>query len=168
MNAIEAMYNRRSIRKYKDRPVEKEKIESLLKAAMAAPSARNVQEWHFFVVQGAEKMRELKSIMPHGKFDAPCAIIVCGDLNNADRETARKYWVQDCTAALENILNAAPELGLGTVWLGVYPNEDRVEPTKKYLKLEENMMPLAVVYVGYPDEIKEPRTQYDENKVTYF
>ena len=168
MNAIETMYKRRSIRKYKDMPVEKEKIETLLKAAMAAPSGRNTCPWHFYVVQGDQKMNALRSIMPNGRYNASCAIIICGDLDNPSRETVDKYWVQDCTAALENILNAAPELGLGTVWLGVYPNQDRVEPTRKYLNLNEDMMPLAVVYVGYPDEIKEPRTQYDENKVTYF
>jgi nitroreductase len=168
MNAIEAAYNRRSIRKYLDKEVEKEKIEMLLKVAMAAPSARNIQEWHFYVVQGKAKMQGLIDVMPHGKYNAPCAIVVCGDLSNSQKETAEKYWVQDCTAALENILNAAPELGLGTVWLGVYPNDDRVEPTIDYLNLPETMIPLAVVYVGYPAEEKEARTQYDESKVTYF
>jgi nitroreductase len=168
MDAIEASYKRRSVRKYLDKPVEKEKIETLLKAAMAAPSARNVQEWHFYVVQGKEKMQGLIDIMPYGKYNAPCAIVVCGDLDNSLKETAQKYWVQDCTAALENILNAAPELGLGTVWLGVYPNDDREEPTIEFLGLPETKIPLGVVYVGYPGEEKEPRTQYDESKVTYF
>ncbi len=168
MNAIEAAYKRRSVRKYLDKPVEREKIETLLKVAMAAPSARNVQEWHFYVIAGKEKMQGLIDIMPSGKYNAPCAFVVCGDLDNKDKETAKKYWVQDCTAALENMLNAAPELGLGTVWLGVYPNEDRVKPTINYLDLPETRIPLAVIYVGYPAETKEERTQYNQNKVTYF
>ena len=168
MNSIEAMYKRRSVRKYIDKPVEREKIDTLLKAAMAAPSGRNSRPWHFYVVEGEKKMAGLIGIMPNGKYNAPCAIAVCGDMDNPMRETAEKYWVQDCTAALENILNAAPELGLGTVWLGVYPNRDRMEPLINYLGLNENMIPLAVLYVGYPADEPSERTQYEESKVTYF
>lgn len=168
MNAIESIYARRSVRKYKAKPVEREKIETLLQVAMAAPSGRNTRPWHFYVVEGKEKMQKLKAIMPNGQYDAPCSITVCGDMDNSMCDTVKKYWVQDCTAALENILNAAPELDLGTVWLGVYPNEDRMKPVIDFLGLPKNIVPLAVLYVGYPDEEKEARTQYDENKVTFF
>ena len=167
MNSIEAIYARRSVRKYQDKPVEKEKIETLLKCAMAAPTAVNTQPWHFYVTQDADDMQKLIDIMPAGKYNAPCAITVCGNLDNEKGEVVEKYWVQDSTAALENILNASPELGLGTVWLGVYPNKERVEPLEKLYNMPENIIPLAVAYIGYPAEEKEPRTQYDENKVTY-
>ena len=90
MNSIEAIYKRRSVRKYLDKPVEREKIEILLKAAMAAPSGRNTQPWHFYVVEGKEKMAGVKKVMPNGQYDAPCAIAVCGNMDNPMRETAEK------------------------------------------------------------------------------
>ncbi len=168
MNAIESAYNRRSIRKYKDMPVEREKIETLMKVAMAAPSGVNTQPWHFCVVESKDKLQGLMDSIPNGKQNPPCAIVVCGNMEGEKSDVIEKYWVQDCTAALENILNAAPDLGLGTVWLGVYPIEERVKGVSEYLGLPKNIVPLAVLILGYPDEEKEPRTQYDERKVQYF
>ena len=167
MNIIESMYKRRSIREYKAKPVEREKIKTLLQAAMAAPSANNKQPWHFLVVDKADGMKNLRDIMPYGKYNAPAAIIICGYMNNPDTDAVNKYWIQDCTSALMNILNAAVELDLGTVWLGLYPKNELVETVKKQYNIPESITPMAVVYVGYADEDKQARTQFDENKITY-
>lgn len=159
---IQAIFARRSIRKYTTERVSEEDIETLLQAAMAAPSASNRQPWHFMVVTDREKLNTLADLHPYGKmlFEAPLGVAVCGDVTVSNR-----FWVQDCSAATENLLLAATALGLGAVWLGVYPSEERVKAVKGVLNIPENMVPLNLISLGHPAEEKEPRTQYDESKV---
>jgi nitroreductase len=165
MDAYEAMLARRSIRAYLDRPVERSLLVRLLEAAMAAPTACNAQPWEFVVVASAAGMAKLRDILPHGKYNAPAAIVVCGSEDKALNNCAEKYWVQDCSAALENILIAAAGMGLGSVWVGVYPLEERVRALRPVFNLPQTVTPLGVVYLGYPAEAKEPRTQYEERRV---
>jgi nitroreductase len=165
MDAFEAILARRSIRVYQDRPVERAALARLLEAAMAAPTACNAQPWEFVVVDSAAGMAELRLILPYGKYNAPAAIIVCGSKTKALNNCAEKYWVQDCSAALENILVAAAGMGLGTVWIGVYPIDERVLVVRAGLDLPETVTPLGVVFIGYPGEEKEARTQYEEARV---
>jgi nitroreductase len=165
MDAYEAILARRSIRSYLDRPLERAVLVRLLEAAMAAPTACNAQPWEFMVVDQAEGMAELRRILPFGKYNAPAAIVVCGSEDKALNNCAEKYWVQDCSAALENILVAAVGIGLGTVWIGVYPIEERVLAVRACLDLPQTVTPLGVVFVGYPAEVKEARTQYEEGRV---
>lgn len=162
---IETIYARRSIRKFQGRPVEKEKLETLLKAAMAAPSAMNSRPWEFIVLTQPEKMTEIRSVMMFGKYNAPAAIIVCGNTSFIRRPVVNSFWVQDCSAATENILLAAVELGLGTVWLGVHPIHNFSKRIAKVLRLPATVKPLNVIYVGYPDEEKPPRTQFDPERI---
>jgi nitroreductase len=162
---IETIYARRSIRKYQDRPVEKEKLETLLKAAMAAPSAMNNRPWEFVVVTEPEKMEAIRSALMFGKHNAPAAIAVCAKTAGLRNPISAKYWVQDCSAATENILLAAVGLGLGSVWLGVHPVHNFSKRIAKVLNLPPNITPLNVIYVGYPAEEKAPRTQYDDKRV---
>ena len=159
---IKTIFSRRSIRKYTNKPVSEEDITIILKAAMAAPSASNLKPWHFIVITNRQTMDTLADIHPYGKmlFQAPLCIAVCGD-----KTISTQYWVQDCSAATENILLAATSLGLGSVWLGVYPRNERVKPLSKILKLPETIVPLNLISIGYPDEDKEPRTQYNELQV---
>lgn len=165
MNTIECIYKRRSIRKYKDTEVDREKLETLIRAAMAAPSAANRQPWEFIVVTEGGRMKELKDVLFFGQYDAPAAIIICGNMKLAFPNSGREYWVQDCSAAAENLMLAAVELGLGTVWIGIYPEPQKMKPLCRVLNIPENVLPLGVIYVGYPDEEKEPRTQYNEKRV---
>lgn len=165
MAILNTIYARRSIRKYLEKPVEKEKIEILLKAAMAAPSAMNIRPWEFVVVTDAEKMAEIRGAMMFGKFNAPMAIVVCGNTSFFKHPMASKFWVQDCSAATENILLAAVDLALGTVWLGVHPIHNFSKRISNILHLPEHVKPLNVIYVGYPAEEKPPRTQYDAARV---
>ncbi len=162
---LETIYARRSIRQYQEKPVEKEKLEELLKAAMAAPSAMNIKPWEFVVVTQKETLDKIRASLTFGKHNAPAAIVVCCNAAFFKHPMAAKFWVQDCSAATENILLAAVGLGLGTVWLGVHPIHNYIKQISKILNLPENVKPLNVIYVGYPAEEKDPRTQYDPKRV---
>ncbi len=162
MSNIDIIFARRSIRQYTEEPVTQEQIRTLLEAGMAAPSASNRQPWHFVVVTERATLRALAEAHPFGKMlaGAALAIAVC-----ADPTLSPKYWQQDCSAATENILIAVAGLGLGGVWLGCYPNEERVEPIRRVLGIPEPFQVLSLLSIGHPAEYREPRTQYDEARV---
>lgn len=162
---IETIFARRSIRRYQDKTVEKEKIELLLQAAMAAPSAMNIKPWEFVVVTDPEILGKIRASLMFAKFNAPAAIAVCGNTSFFKQPMAAKFWVQDCSAATQNILLAAVSLGLGTVWLGVHPVHVFTKRISELLALPKHVIPLNVIYVGYPGEDKPARTQYDERRV---
>ena len=160
--SIRTILARRSIRSYTAEPVAGEQVKTLLKAAMAAPSASNLRPWHFIVMTNRQTLDNLGKIHPFGKmlFEAPLCIAVCGDPT-----VSRRHWVQDCSAATENLLLAVTALGLGAVWLGVHPNEERVAAIHQILHIPEMIVPLNLVSIGHPAEEKEARTQYDEARV---
>jgi nitroreductase len=166
MDTLEAIFTRRSIRTYTDQTVPTEVVDNLLRAAMQAPSAGNQQAWQFVVVTNRPQLNALAEVLPYGKMltTAPLGIIVCGDL---EHEKSKGYWVQDCSAATQNILLAAHAQGLGAVWLGVYPREQRVIDVRKALGVPENVTPLCVIAIGYPAEQKERADRYDPAKVHY-
>lgn len=155
--------SRRSIRSYKDKPVEKEKIELLLKAAMSAPSACNTQPWEIIVITEKERIDELREKLPMARYNAPCAIVVCGNTNLC--RNTKQMWVQDCSAAMQNILLAATAMDLGSLWVGVYGVEPFVKSVSNVMGLPEYVIPLGIAYIGYADEEKEPRTQYNEKRI---
>lgn len=163
---MDAILNRKSIRKYKDIKVSDELVEALLRAAMAAPSAGNEQPWEFIVLKNKETMKKITEFHPYSKMllNADVAIVVCGD---EAKERFKGYWVQDCSAATENILIAAEDKGLGAVWLGVYPLEDRVSSLKEILNLPESVIPLSIIPVGYPDEQKDPADRFNKERIHY-
>lgn len=156
---------RRSIRAYTEQSVEVDKIELLLQAAMAAPSACNSQPWEFVVVTEPEVLAELRSKLMAARYQAPLAIAVCGNPERANSTAARQHWPQDCSAAMENLLIAAAGLGLGAVWIGVHPAPSVIAPVSRILNIPEGVTPLGIAYVGYPAEQKAPRTQYDPYRV---
>ncbi len=165
MDVIDMIMKRRSIRNYLDKPVERDLILSLLKAATAAPTAANAQPWEFVVIDEPEMLKALKDKLIFARYNAPVAIVVCGNMKLAHKGPGRDMWVQDCSAAIENMLIAAPGIGLGTVWIGVHPIESNAKPLAKLLKIPDYVVPLGIVLVGYPAEIKEARTRYDEKRV---
>lgn len=154
MNIIELIKTRRSIRKYSNQDVSEEQLEKLLTAAMYAPSARNQQPWHFVVVDQPEILEAITRIHPYSQMlkEASKAIVVCAD---KALEVSEGYWVQDCAAATQNILLAAHGLGLGAVWLGVYPREVRVTQIKALFNMPESAVPLSIISIGYPAEEKK-------------
>jgi len=162
---IETIFQRRSIRKYTDQQVEPEKLDILLKVGMAAPSAMNCKPWEFVVITDPEKLSQFRSRLIFGNRNAPAAIVVCGNPSLSLNPAARLFWVQDCSLAGENILIAAESLGLGTVWVGVHPVGEFVRVVREIAGLPKRVIPLGLIYVGYPMEDKPARTQYDERRV---
>lgn len=162
---IDTIYERRSIRRYLNKQVDKELIITLLKAATAAPTAVNCQPWEFIVVEEEEKLAAIKKELTYARYNAPVAIIVCGNMKLTLKGADHDMWIQDCSAATENILIAATSLGLGTVWIGIYPVENRIRLLKRVFNIPEHVIPLSIVYVGYPAENLEPRARYDEKRV---
>ena len=167
MEVKEALLKRRSIRKFKDEPVSEEMIKELLHAAMSGPSACNKRPWEFYIVTNEDKLQELKSSSMFTKISAKLAIIVCGNLSNALPKQMAEYWIQDCSAATENILLRVTDLGLGAVWCGIYPQERAVEKVQKILDMPKTQIPLNIIFIGYPDECPDARDQYDEQRVHY-
>jgi nitroreductase len=164
---MEIIFARRSVRQYADRPLEPELIQCLLEAAMAAPTACNAQPWEFVVATEPEIMEKLRGRMQFARYNAPCAITVCANIEIANNSCAKHFWIQDCSAAIENILIAAAGLGLGAVWIGVYPHTSNVSAVQEMLNIPAHVTPLGIVYVGHPAEgaVPHPRTQYNERRV---
>ena len=162
---MKAIMNRRSIRKYTEQMVSDDQVKMLLEAAMCAPSAGNEQPWHFVVIRDRQLLDKVPDYHPHASMikHAPIAILVCADprLNKYNVD----LWVQDCAAATENILLAVQDLGLGAVWLGVYPNQERVIGLRQLFNMPEEVIPFALVPVGYPAEHKDPANRYREDRV---
>ena len=165
---LSLIFGRRSIRRFDDAPVSDEELHKLLQAAMAAPSAVARDPWRFVVVRDQKRKLQITEGLPNGKLlaGAPLAIVVCGE-KSAAQGGLEGYMVQDCTAALENLLLAAHAIGLGTCWLGVYPRTERQEHVAAAVALPPEIVPLAVVAVGHPGESKEPRSRYRDEYVRY-
>jgi len=166
MNILDFIMNRRSIRRYTGEKVSVEMLHDLLKAAMYAPSAVNKQPWHFILVQDAATLSDLSGLHPYASMlpKASAAIVVCGDENLANTPA---YWPVDCAAATENILLAAHGLGLGAVWLGVYPRPERINALAEYFHLPVNIHPFSMVSVGYPAEQKTRPERFKPERIHY-
>ena len=164
MDALEAIMTRRSIRHFTSQPVSEGLLEKILRGAMAAPSARNEQSWQFVVIDDRQLLEAIPRYHQFSEMlhEAPLAIAVCGDVRN---KTHEEYWQQNCAAATQTLLLTAHALGLGGVWLGIYPKEERVAPTRQLLKLPAGIIPMCIVALGYPAEVKEPANRYDPAKV---
>ena len=157
---LDNMLARRSIRGYvKGKQVEKDKIQKLLEAAMAAPSACNIQPWDFIVVTDQKMISDIEDAVIEGKFDAPLIIVVCGYPKFIPWEN--DVGTVDCAAAIENILLAATAMDLGSLWVGGYD----LDTVKKLLEIPDDVHPIGIVYVGYAVSTPEPRTQYTEDAV---
>lgn len=164
---LDFIYRRRSIRKFTGQLVEPEMITELLKAAMAAPTAMNSQPWEFVVITDESLLKKIRNSLVFGKMNAPLAIVVCGNMTIFNKRLTGKFWVQDCSAATQNILLAASVLGLGSVWCGVHPINTYERRISQILDLPADVIPLNVLYIGYPAEEKPARTQYDPAKVSW-
>ncbi|MCX8056852.1 MAG: nitroreductase family protein [Ignavibacteria bacterium] len=166
MELWEAILTRRSIRKFKSQIIPEELIEKILRAGMQAPSARNKQPWHFVVIRNREMLNKISEVHPYAYMlkEAPLGILICGDTNI---ETTIEYIVQDCSAATQNMLLAAHGFGLGAVWLGIYPREQRITALKELLQIPNHIIPIAMIAVGYPDEIKSFEDRFNPERIHY-
>lgn len=161
---MDAIFNRKSIRRYTDEKVTDEQVENILRAAMAAPSAGNQQPWDFIVVRSNETRDKIMKVSPYATplKTANVAIVVCGD---SAKERFKGYWVQDCSAAIQNMLIKVEEIGLGAVWMGIYPEQDRVDGLKKIFNLPETVTPLAIISVGYPAEERSAVDRFNKDRI---
>lgn len=157
---------RRTVRVFAPGEVSPSQIKNMLEAAMAAPSAMTKDPWRFVVIRKRETLEQIASVCPGGKMlpAASAAIAVCGDLEAAFEKNVG-YLLQDCSAAIENLLIAAQALGLGACWVGAYPAESSVAGLKSLLRLPEAVLPIAVIAIGLPGESPEPRTRYTDAAV---
>jgi nitroreductase len=164
MDALTTIFSRRSIRVYTAKPVSQEMVNGILRAAMSAPSAGNERPWHFIVLTDRNILDAIPKFHPYSAMlkHAQVAILVCGDVT---LEKHKGYWALDCAAATENMLLAAHAKGLGAVWCGVYPTEDRVANLKKLLSLPEHVVPFSLVPLGFPAEEKQAPDRFDGSRV---
>ncbi len=166
MNTFDAIKNRRSVRSFTDKIVRNKDINIMLDCAMSAPTARNQQSWRFIVIDDIEILNDISLKMQHGKMckSANKAIIVCSVVENEMQEL---YWQQDCSAATQNILLSATELGIGSVWVAIHPRESKINYISKLLKLPSNVKPLSLIALGYAQEHQELTNRFDEDKIKY-
>ncbi|NHJ38485.1 MAG: nitroreductase family protein [Asgard group archaeon] len=166
MDAIEAILSRRSIRKYKKQPVPDELIKKFLEVAMCAPSAGNEQPWHFIIIDDPLILCKIPTFHNHAKMlkDASIAILVCCDMN-LDHHNG--MWIQDCSAASENMLIAINAEGLGAVWLGIYPREERITGLRGLLDIPDYIIPFSLISIGYPAEKLLKANRYNESRIHY-
>lgn len=159
--------NRTSVRQWQDKAVPKSDIEDLLRAGMAAPTAVNKQPWRFLVLTEPAARKALAEKVDQGRMfsEAPVMIVVCGDMSAALGGEGRDYWIQDCSAATENILLAATAKGLGAVWTGAAPVQKRVENLQSALSLPQDIVPFNVILLGYPKDTPTPKDKWDPSKI---
>jgi len=162
------IFGRRSIRQYTNQPVADEDIQAILEAGMAAPSACACDPCRIIVLTERAVLDKVADILPYGKMlhHAPLGFIICGDISQAHTQTL-SYLLQDCAAAIENMLLSIHTLGLGAVWLGIHPREERITAITKLFNLPKSIIPVSAMAVGYPAETKPPRTRFKSEYVHF-
>lgn len=168
-STIDDIMTRSSVRSYSDREVAEGQIDTLLRAAMAAPTAGNKQPWRFVVINDKSILNVISEnfhTMTMAK-DASVAVIMCGDVTATFDGDARDYWIQDVSAASENLLLAAHAMGLGAVWCGIYPQMSRVDQFSEMLHLPENIIPMACICIGYPSGETTPKDKWQPEYIHY-
>ena len=166
MDFKEALYKRASIRKFKNQEVSDELLEELVHYGLRAPSARNFRPWEFYVISNKDVMAKMKEAFPYGNYNCAAMILVCGNTDRFMEGDGKDYWLEDCGAAVENILVGAVSLGLGGIWIGTYPIKSRMDGAKNVLNLPDNIIPYALLEIGYPEEVN-PRNINEEDKIHY-
>lgn len=167
--ALENIMTRTSVRSYTADTISSNDIETLLKAAMAAPTAGNKQPWRYVVVQNRATLDSIGANFGSMKMAtlAPLAILVCGDVDATFPGDGRDYWIEDTSAAMENLLLAAHSIGLGAVWCGIYPMPDRVAAFSEMFSLPENIKPMGIAMIGHPDGSHTPKDKWNPDYVKY-
>jgi len=164
MDAMEAILTRRSVRKYEKKPLSNQIVKELLEAAMSAPSSGNEQPWHFITIDDPKILSKVPTFHNHAQMlkNASIAILVCSDMQ---LDKHKGMWVQDCSAATENILIAVRAKGLGAVWLGTFPREERIKGMRQLLNIPDNVMPFSLISIGYPAEKQGRVNRYNPSRI---
>lgn len=167
---LDNIYARKSVRSYSDRPVSRAQLDTLVRAAMAAPTGRDMRPWRFVVIDDSVTLDSLSARLPRARMlkEAKAAIVVCGDMSvTDDKGKPSNSWMLDCSAATENLLLAAEAMGLGAVWTGAYPNDDRIAAIRAAVGLPDHITPLSLVPIGYPKGNPQPKDKFDQNNIHY-
>lgn len=164
METMDAILTRRSIRKYLPEPVSRDMVKNILKAGMSAPSAGDEQPWHFIIIDRRDLLEKISEMHPYAKMlkNAPAVLLICADPNVPK---FKDFWVQDCSAASENMLLAAHAQGLGAVWIGIYPAENLVTGIRELFNIPEHMVPFSAIAIGHPAEEKSGRSRYEVSRI---
>ena len=163
--------SRKSVRSYTDQPVSREQIDTLLRAAMAAPSGKDMRPWKFLVLDDSIAIKDFAAKVSRAKMlaEAKAVVVVCGDMEVKGKDDQPSYnWSLDCSAATENLLLMAEAMGLGAVWVSVYPREERIHEVCQALALPDHLMPLNIIPLGYPKGDAKPKDKYDEDNILYW
>lgn len=163
MQTIEAIHTRRSIRNYLLKKIDRKISQEILSCAMDAPSAMNAQPWEFIIIDSPNILSAIPNICPHAQMakQAPMAILVCGNI----KKSYEDFWIQDCSAATQNILLASHDKSLGAVWTGVYPKKDRIENLQKLLNIPKDIIPFSLIILGYPKETPRQKENFSKEKI---
>lgn len=167
---LQNILNRKSVRSYTDQAVERGKLDTLVRMAMAAPSSKDMRPWQFYVIDDARLLSQLADTMPRAKMlrEAKAAIVVCGDTTVVDDQgRSSRGWVNDCSAATENLLLAAEAMGLGAVWVAAWPYEERMQAVFTLLDMPEGFVPMAVIPIGYPKGNPQPKDKFNADLIHY-
>lgn len=166
MDVLQAIFTRRSIRNFTGEPLSKEELETILKAGFCAPSAHNMQPWEFVIIKSTEKLEHIAQLHPYANMlsQAGCAIIVCGD---TEKQSLEGFLVEDCSAAIQNMLLAAHGIGLGAVWSGIYPLPELIQLIRDTVKLPDTIIPVGMVVIGHKAQDSEPSDRYATEKLHY-
>jgi nitroreductase len=166
-DTLSVIHSRKSVRHYTGEPVNKKDLETLVKAGMAAPTAVDRRPWAFVIVTDPATLNKLAEGLPHSKMivQAKAAIVVCGVMARALQGEGREFWVQDCSAATENILLSAEAMGLGAAWTGMYPSMQRVDYVQRVLGIPRDVIPLNVIAVGHPTGEDRPKDKFDPKNI---
>lgn len=167
MDFYETVKNRRSIRKYTDRPVEKEKLSRILEAGRLAPSWCNRQCWRYLVVSDEMLKKNLGEILDNPSVEcyekAPYVLVLCADPSDSGRQAGKDYYLVDCGISMEHVVLAATAEGLATCWVGAFPEN----PVRNLLKVPEDTRVVAITPLGYGDEEPEARPRKAEREVFF-
>jgi nitroreductase len=163
---MDAIFRRRSIRKFTDQEVSDDQIRVILEAAQCAPHAGPIPSWRFYVIRDKQLLTSLAAMADYTSYlkDISCAIVVAGDMSVGAPE---EFWAQECSAAAMNILNVVEEMELGAVWIGVFPIANEITFVKNNLGLPDNVTPLNIIPIGYPAKQPEPKVRYNEERVHF-
>lgn len=167
---IKNIHERKSVRSYTDEAVTREQLDTLVSAGMAAPTGKDMRPWKFVIIDDQAVLDSLSAQLPRAKMltEAKAAIVVCGDMSVVDDDgNPSTNWVMDCSAATENILLAAEAMGLGAVWTGVYPYEERMAALKIVLGLPDHITPLSLIPIGHPKGDPQPKDKYNADNIHF-
>lgn len=170
MNAIETMLTRISVRQYSDKPISDEDLHTILEAGMSGPSAVNARPWSFIVVRDKAMLNRMAD--GNGRAAEPLrgadmGVLICGDLSRAF-PPAPDYWVVDGSIAAQNMILAAHALGIGSVWLGTWPQENKMQAQKELFNLPDGIVPHSIIAFGYPKEdSSKQKLLYEEDRVHF-